>query len=83
MRENRIRTIWKGGGAVVNGWLAIPNAFSADISELQFNERAPGVYAAPIKARHAGLWEFRLTMDNGVDHVTVVLRSDLAPGGAA
>src|SRR5438093_9180985 len=30
MRENRIRTIWKGGEAVVNGWLAIPNAFSAE-----------------------------------------------------
>jgi 4-hydroxy-2-oxoheptanedioate aldolase len=30
MRENRIRTIWKAGEAVVNGWLAIPNAFSAE-----------------------------------------------------
>jgi 4-hydroxy-2-oxoheptanedioate aldolase len=30
MRENRIRSIWKAGGAVVNGWLAIPNCFSAE-----------------------------------------------------
>jgi len=30
MRENRIRTIWKAGGAVVNGWLAIPAGFSAE-----------------------------------------------------
>jgi 4-hydroxy-2-oxoheptanedioate aldolase len=30
MRENRIRSIWKSGGAVVNGWLAIPSAFSAE-----------------------------------------------------
>jgi 4-hydroxy-2-oxoheptanedioate aldolase len=30
MRENRIRTIWKAGAAVVNGWLAIPSAFSAE-----------------------------------------------------
>ena len=30
MRENRIRTIWKSGGAVINGWLAIPSAFSAE-----------------------------------------------------
>ncbi len=30
MRENRLRTIWKAGGAVVNGWLAIPNGFSAE-----------------------------------------------------
>ncbi|MBT0959556.1 HpcH/HpaI aldolase family protein [Denitromonas iodatirespirans] len=30
MRENRLRKIWKAGGAVVNGWLAIPNGFSAE-----------------------------------------------------
>lgn len=30
MRENRLRNIWKSGGAVVNGWLAIPNGFSAE-----------------------------------------------------
>ncbi len=30
MRENRLRTIWQAGGAVVNGWLAIPSAFSAE-----------------------------------------------------
>ena len=30
MRENRLRTIWKAGGAVINGWLAIPNGFSAE-----------------------------------------------------
>ncbi|HEX4944830.1 MAG TPA: aldolase/citrate lyase family protein [Usitatibacteraceae bacterium] len=30
MRENGIRTIWKAGGAVVNGWLAIPSSFSAE-----------------------------------------------------
>jgi len=30
MRENGIRRIWDDGGAVVNGWLAIPSAFSAE-----------------------------------------------------
>ena len=30
MRENRIRKIWKEGGAVVNGWLAIPSSLSAE-----------------------------------------------------
>lgn len=30
MRENRLRSIWKDGGAVLNGWLAIPNGFSAE-----------------------------------------------------
>lgn len=30
MRENRLRALWKTGGAAVNGWLAIPNGFSAE-----------------------------------------------------
>ena len=30
MRENKLRQIWKLGGAAVNGWLAIPNCFSAE-----------------------------------------------------
>lgn len=35
MRENRIRSIWKSGGAVVNGWLAIPSSFSAEVMAQQ------------------------------------------------
>jgi 4-hydroxy-2-oxoheptanedioate aldolase len=31
MRENRIRSIWNAGGTVVNGWLAIPSSFSAEV----------------------------------------------------
>lgn len=30
MRSNRLREIWAAGGAVVNGWLAIPSVFSAE-----------------------------------------------------
>jgi len=30
MRENSLRSIWKSGKAAVNGWLAIPNSFSAE-----------------------------------------------------
>ena len=30
MRPNRLREIWAQGGAAVNGWLAIPNSFSAE-----------------------------------------------------
>jgi 4-hydroxy-2-oxoheptanedioate aldolase len=30
MRENLLRSIWKSGGAAVNGWLAIPSSFSAE-----------------------------------------------------
>ena len=31
MRENTLRTIWARGEAVVNGWLSIPSAFSAEV----------------------------------------------------
>lgn len=31
MRENRLRTIWQRGEAAVNGWLAIPSAFAAEV----------------------------------------------------
>jgi 4-hydroxy-2-oxoheptanedioate aldolase len=31
MRENTLRTIWGRGGSVVNGWLSIPSAFSAEV----------------------------------------------------
>ncbi|MDO9071886.1 MAG: aldolase/citrate lyase family protein [Rubrivivax sp.] len=30
MRSNHLREIWKSGGAAVNGWLTIPNSFSAE-----------------------------------------------------
>ena len=30
MRENRLRSIWKSGGAAINGWLTIGNSFSAE-----------------------------------------------------
>lgn len=30
MRENRLRAIWREGGAAVNGWLAIPSGVSAE-----------------------------------------------------
>jgi 4-hydroxy-2-oxoheptanedioate aldolase len=31
MRENRLRSLWKSGGAAVNGWLAIPNGFASEV----------------------------------------------------
>jgi len=31
MRENRLRTLWQQDRAAVNGWLAVPDAFSAEI----------------------------------------------------
>ena len=31
MRENRLRTLWQNDQAAVNGWLAVPNSFSAEV----------------------------------------------------
>jgi 4-hydroxy-2-oxoheptanedioate aldolase len=31
MRENKLRRLWAAGGKTVNGWLAIPSSFSAEI----------------------------------------------------
>jgi 4-hydroxy-2-oxoheptanedioate aldolase len=31
MRENRLRTMWNNNQAAVNGWLAVPNGFSAEV----------------------------------------------------
>jgi 4-hydroxy-2-oxoheptanedioate aldolase len=35
VRENTLRTIWSRGGNVVNGWLSIPSAFSAEVTAHQ------------------------------------------------
>lgn len=31
MRENRLRSLWAADQAAVNGWLAVPNGFSAEV----------------------------------------------------
>ncbi len=31
MRENRLRSLWRNDHAAVNGWLAIPDSFSAEV----------------------------------------------------
>lgn len=31
MRPNRLRELWREGRPVINGWLAVPNAFSAEV----------------------------------------------------
>lgn len=31
MRSNNLRTVWNAGACVVNGWLAIPSSFSAEV----------------------------------------------------
>jgi len=31
MRENRLRTLWREDKAAINGWLAVPHSFSAEV----------------------------------------------------
>ena len=31
MRENRLRTLWREDKAAINGWLAVPSSFSAEV----------------------------------------------------
>lgn len=31
MRENRLRTLWQAGRPAINGWLAMPGSFSAEV----------------------------------------------------
>ena len=31
MRENRVKSIWRDGGVVLNGWLQVPSSFSAEV----------------------------------------------------
>lgn len=35
MKANKLKEIWAKGGCVLNGWLSIPNAFSAEIMAAQ------------------------------------------------
>jgi len=35
MRKNRLKTIFKNGGSVINGWLQIPSSFSAEVMAKQ------------------------------------------------
>ena len=57
---------------------AFANAFAADATMLDLQRAESGVYAAPLKARHLGLWEFRLVVTQGRDRVTSTLRTNVA-----
>lgn len=46
MRKNRLRSLWAEGKPVINGWLSIPNAFSAEIMAAQ------GYDSLTIDAQH-------------------------------
>ena len=55
MRENKIRTIWKEGGAVLNGWLHIPSSWSAEVMAHQ------GWDSLTIDMQH-GMMDFQVAL---------------------
>ena len=53
--QNRIKQLWKRGKTVINGWLTIPNAFTAEIMSTQ------GYDTITVDLQH-GLIDYRLAV---------------------
>jgi len=53
--ENRIKELWKPGKTVVNGWITIPNAFTAEVMSIQ------GYDTVTIDLQH-GLIDYQLAV---------------------
>jgi 4-hydroxy-2-oxoheptanedioate aldolase len=51
MRENFLRRRWQSGGAIVNGWLAIPNSFSVKFVTVSSDARLMAAGAQQGMAR--------------------------------
>jgi hypothetical protein len=80
-------TLSDGRGQPVSGARlearAFANAFSGELLQIVFEERAAGHYSAKLTVRHAGQWVFEVAGDANGEHFTADLRADLLPGGAA
>ena len=67
MRANRLREIWAKGEAAVNGWLAIPSAFSAEVMAHQ------GFDSLTIDMQHGVVdYQAAVTMLQGISTTGVV-----------
>jgi 4-hydroxy-2-oxoheptanedioate aldolase len=67
VRANRLREIWARGDAVVNGWLAIPSAFSAEVMAHQ------GFDSLTIDMQHGVVdYQVAVTMLQGISTTGVV-----------
>ena len=62
---------------------AFPNAYAQHVERLTFRETAPGVYRATIARGVAGLWEVRVSVEQGPRRFSTVLRTDARKGNAA
>jgi len=68
MRGNKIQTIWENGGAVINGWLHIPHAYSAEIMAHQ------GFDSLTVDMQHGPIH-----YDVAVNMLTAVSTTDTVP----
>ena len=60
--------------------IAFANAFASERSTLELQRTESGLYSAPLIAPRLGLWEFRVIVTQGADHVTSTLRGDVVRG---
>ena len=67
MRENKLKSIWAKGEAVVNGWLSIPSAFSAEVMAHQ------GFDSLTVDMQHGVVdYQVAVTMLQGISTTGVV-----------
>ena len=77
MRENTLRSIWKRGEAVVNGWLGIPSAFSAEVMAHQ------GFDSLTIDMQHGVVdYQVAVTMLQGISTTGEMAKDEMAGVGA-
>ncbi len=58
---------------------AFPVARSNRVQSLQFEQQAPGIFNALVVRPRVGLWEVRVTLENGAgEKATAVLRPELS-----
>jgi 4-hydroxy-2-oxoheptanedioate aldolase len=67
VRENTLRSIWARGEAVVNGWLSIPSAFSAEVMAHQ------GFDSLTVDMQHGVVdYQVAVTMLQGIATTAVI-----------
>jgi hypothetical protein len=79
--ELRIEVFDKWGKPIRNAIVGVDAFFNAranDIYRRTLDEQADGTYTTTMPVRHAGLWEFRLTVDSGDERFTKTIRKSLA-----
>src|SRR5262249_44224639 len=74
VRENRLKTLWKRGETVVNGWLSIPTAFTAEVMAHQ------GFDSLTVDMQHGVVdYQVAVSMFQGISTPGVVPRAGV-PG---